>query len=412
MSIAPTTSPHNLAADWQSQIPLLDQLRILLLICIGDTIVHVNPAALRILGLKSPADVVGQSFFSLLHRDYAELSELGLAVFAEEQTVVSVKMMRPDGKAVDADLWVSPMTTPGAFLVEARDITEHLKAARALRLREQRLEGILNTVADGIITLDEHGTIQTFNPAAEGIFGFSRTEMVGQSIRTLLPDTSQDAPADGADWVRSLAATSEVAGKTKSGEVVPLEMSIRELQQGDEKSFTSIVRDITARKAEEQRVFRMAHHDALTGLPNRHLFDDRVLEAFKRARRHKEKLALLFVDLDRFKPINDTFGHAVGDEVLKLVAGRLRTSLRATDTVARVGGDEFMVLLEELSDAQEAEDVRRKLQEDLCQPLWLRSNNVTIGASIGVAVYPDDGAEIADLMVFADRDMYGRKHGR
>ena len=94
------------------------------------------------------------------------------------------------------------------------------------------------------------------------------------------------------------------------------------------------------------------------------------------------------------------------------MAGRLRTSLRATDTVARVGGDEFMVLLEELSDAQEAEDIRRKLQEDLCQPLWLRSNNVTIGASIGIAVYPDNGAEIADLMVFADHDMYGRKHGR
>ena len=281
MSIVPTNAPPETATDWQRQIPLLDQLRILLLICIGDSIVHVNPAAVRILGLNAPAEVVGRSFFSLLHRDYADLCELGLAVFAEEQTVVSVKMMRPDGKAVDADLWVSSMATPGAFLVEARDITEHLKAARALRLREQRLEGILNTVADGIITLDEQGTIQTFNPAAEGIFGFSRTEMVGRSIRTLLLDTTAGKPVEDHDWVRSLAATSEVAGKKKSGDVVPLEMSIRELQQGEERSFTSIVRDISVRKAEEQRVFRMAHHDALTELPNRHLFDDRVLEAFK-----------------------------------------------------------------------------------------------------------------------------------
>ena len=410
-SSAPTKPRDGLAVEWQSQVPLLDSLRILLLICVGDTIAHVNPAAAHILGLDAEA-VVGRSFFSLLHRDYADLAELGLAVFAEEQTVVSVKFLRPDNKTVDVDLWVSPMSRPGVFLVEARDITEHLRAAHALRLREQRLEGIIATVADGIITVDDRGVIQTFNPAAEGIFGFRRTEMIGQSIRQLLPESAIANLPDEPGWVRALAATPEVVGLRKTGETVVLELSIRELQQGDERSFTGIVRDISARKAEELRVFRLAHHDALTELPNRALFDDRVVEAFKRAMRHQEKLALLFVDLDRFKPINDTYGHAVGDEVLKQVATRLRASLRATDTVARVGGDEFMVLVEELSDGRKVEDIRSKLQHDLSQPLWVARHELSVGASIGAAVYPDDGTEIADLMVFADRDMYDRKKGR
>jgi len=220
------------------------------------------------------------------------------------------------------------------------------------------------------------------------------------------------APSDEPGWVRTLAASSEIVGRRKDGEVVPLELSMREMQQGDELSFTSIVRDISERKAAEQRVFRMAHHDALTELPNRNLFGDRVVEAFKRAKRHTEKLALLFVDLDKFKPINDTYGHAVGDEVLKAAANRLRFGVRATDTVARVGGDEFMVLLEELADAEEAEEIRQKLQTELCQPMRLSHHKVAIGASIGIAVYPDNGSEIAELMDYADQDMYARKHAR
>ncbi|HIJ39254.1 MAG TPA: diguanylate cyclase, partial [Rhodospirillaceae bacterium] len=280
------------------------------------------------------------------------------------------------------------------------------------RLREQRLEGIINTVADGIITVDDHGVIQTFNPAAEGIFGFRKEEVIGKNVRTLVQDEVLTAPSDEPGWVRTLAASSEIVGRRKDGEVVPLELSMREMQQGDELSFTSIVRDISERKAAEQRVFRMAHHDALTELPNRNLFGDRVVEAFKRAKRHTEKLALLFVDLDKFKPINDTYGHAVGDEVLKAAANRLRFGVRATDTVARVGGDEFMVLLEELADAEEAEEIRQKLQTELCQPMRLSHHKVAIGASIGIAVYPDNGSEIAELMDYADQDMYARKHAR
>ncbi len=416
MTVGPHPSPVRpaLPSEWQARIGMLDRLRTLLALCIGNRIAHLNPAGALMLALPTPQAAIGRSFFSFVHHDYADLSELGLAVFAEEASKVSIKLVREDRSNMDVELWVSCIdaTGDGTFLIEAHDITDHLKAAHALRAREQRLEGVINTVADGIITVDDRGTIQTFNPAAESIFGFRKEEVIGRNIRLLIPETVLSAPETEPGWVRTLASTPEIIGKRKGGEVVPLEMSVRELQQGDELSFTSIVRDISARKAAEERVFRMAHHDALTELPNRHLFGDRVEEAFKRARRHTEKLALLFVDLDRFKPINDTYGHAVGDEVLKEVARRLRAGVRATDTVARVGGDEFLVLLEELDDQAEAEEVREKLRKLLALPIHLAVGDVQIGASIGVAIYPDNGSEIAELTAFADRDMYTRKHAR
>ncbi len=416
MTVGPDQSSvrHTLPSEWTARIGVLDRLRTLLAVCVGNRIAHLNPAGARMLALPTHQAAIGRSFFSFVHHDYADLAELGLAVFAEEASKVSIKLVREDRGNVDVELWVSCIDPAGegVFLIEAHDITDHLRAAHALRAREQRLEGVINTVADGIITVDDRGTIQTFNPAAESIFGFRKEEVIGRNLRSLIPETVLSAPETEPGWVRTLASTPEIIGKRKDGEVVPLEMSVRVLQQGDELSFTSIVRDISARKAAEERVFRMAHHDALTELPNRHLFGDRVEEAFKRARRHTEKLALLFVDLDRFKPINDTCGHAVGDEVLREVARRLRAGVRATDTVARVGGDEFMVLLEELADTAEAEEVRQKLYRLLTLPMRVAVGEVQVGASIGVAVYPDNGAEIDELTAFADRDMYAHKHAQ
>jgi diguanylate cyclase (GGDEF)-like protein len=156
----------------------------------------------------------------------------------------------------------------------------------------------------------------------------------------------------------------------------------------------------------------MAHHDALTGLPNRHLFSDRVDQAFKRAKRKNCKLGLLFVDLDKFKPINDTYGHAFGDEVLKEFARRLQSSLRATDTVARVGGDEFMILLEDLGDCNEAEEIRRKIEVALAAPMPIPDGQLTVEASIGIGVYPDHADTIIALMHFADQAMYQTKNRR
>jgi diguanylate cyclase (GGDEF)-like protein/PAS domain S-box-containing protein len=389
----------------------LDALHTLLVLCIGDEVVWMNRAGAASMGFSSQSEAVGRSFFEMAHRDYADLSELGLEVLMEEAGPLSIKLVHTDGHDVDVNMWVS-VVEEGMFLVECHDISEHLRAARLLRQREQRLEGIINTVADGIITVDERGLIQTFNPAAETIFGFNKAEVIGKTVRILIPDVLNADAREASDWIKRLAEAKNLIGKKKGGEEFPVELSVREMQQGESLSFTGIVRDVTAQRAEEQRIFYMAHHDALTGLPNRHLFDDRVEEAFKRCHRHNEKMSLLFVDLDKFKPINDTYGHAAGDVVLKELARRMGQTIRATDTVARVGGDEFMVLLEELETAEEATDVASKIEAAVLAPIFYEGHRLTVGASIGIGVYPDDAKDISELMDFADQAMYHSKHKR
>jgi len=404
-----TTPELDIPPSWLDLARSLDHLHTLLAICAGNEVVWINRAGAAILGLGDQAELVGRSFFDLLHKDYADLSELGLEVFLEEDGPVSIKLIHKDQHDIDAQMWVSGID--GSFcLVECHDISEHLRSARALRLREQRLEGIINTVADGIITVDDKGIIQTFNPAAESIFGFSKAEVQGKTLRALIPAVLADGIGSSNDWVRQLAEAKNLMGKKKGGEEFSVELNVREMQHGDSRSFTGIVRDVTAQRAEEQRIFYMAHHDALTGLPNRHLFDDRVEEAYKRCLRHNEKLALLFVDLDKFKPINDTYGHAAGDLVLRVLAHRLGNTVRATDTVSRVGGDEFMVLLEELESAAEAEEVAEKIQASLLEPIGFEGHELRVGASIGVGVYPDNAPSIKALMEFADQAMYQAKH--
>lgn len=405
-----TTDTTSLPA-WTALARSLDALNTLLVICAGDRMVWMNRAGAAAMGLESPSQAVGQSFFSLAHKDYADLGALGLDVLMEENGPLSIKLVHADGRDVDVHMWISAIDQD-TFLVECHDISEHLRAARLLRQREQRLEGIINTVADGIITVDDRGLIQTFNPAAEAIFGFNKAEVIGKTVRILIPDVLEAHTRGDADWVGRLAETKNLIGKKKGGEEFPVELSVREMQQGDHRSFTGIVRDVTAQRAEEQRIFYMAHHDALTGLPNRHLFDDRVEEAFKRCHRHGEKLALLFVDLDKFKPINDTYGHGAGDVVLKELARRMGQTIRATDTVARVGGDEFMVLLEELETAEEASDVAAKIRAAVMTPIAYEGIELTVGASIGIGLYPDDAKDIGELMYFADQAMYHAKNKR
>ncbi|OIR07949.1 putative diguanylate cyclase YegE [mine drainage metagenome] len=403
--------PSGLIAQppWQALTKTLDRLHPVVMICAASEILWINRAGAACLGHADPAGLCGRSFFEFLHKDYAELADFGLAVFAEEEGAISIKLVHADQHDIDAQMWVSPLED-GLYMVECHDMSEHLRAARALRQREQRLEGIINTVADGIITLDERGVIQTFNPAAEHIFGFSKEEVLGKTLRALMPDSLVDDGRPAKDWVQLLSQMAHLTGKKKGGEEFPMEMSVRELQQGEYLSFTGIVRDISARRAEEERIFYMAHHDALTGLPNRHLLDDRIEEAFKRSRRHHYKMALLFVDLDKFKPINDRFGHAVGDDVLKEVARRMGQVVRATDTVARVGGDEFMVLLEELTTVAEAEDVAGKIKAAVSAPMALFGHEMAVGASIGIGVYPDHAKDMCELMNFADQAMYRTKN--
>jgi len=178
----------------------------------------------------------------------------------------------------------------------------------------------------------------------------------------------------------------------------------------DDQLRLAVARDITFYKQANARLRYLAEYDALTGLPNRLLFEDRLQGALARDARNKQHLALLFIDLDDFKPVNDNFGHAVGDLLLQQVAGRIQGCVRESDTVSRIGGDEFVVLLDVIQTLQNAEQVAENIRAAIREPLVVAGHTVQVAASVGVAIYPQHGTEQIQLMRHADIAMYVAKH--
>jgi diguanylate cyclase (GGDEF)-like protein/PAS domain S-box-containing protein len=206
----------------------------------------------------------------------------------------------------------------------------------------------------------------------------------------------------------------EIWNRRKNGEIYPEWLSITAVRSrtGKVESYLAMFSDITLRKREERELYDLATHDALTGLPNRSFFSEQFRQAMARARRAGRLVGLLYLDLDRFKPVNDRLGHERGDKLLRTVAKRLRALVREEDTVARLGGDEFAVMLEHLSRPRDAAPTARKILRALTRPFLLDGHKVSVTASVGIAVYPLDGDSVETLIERADRAMYRAKKGR
>lgn len=384
------------------------------LVCLieDNRLVFVNRAGLAMLGLRSFAEADGRPFDDFIVDDYRFLLEAGWELLAEED-FVPLKLTRADGSPFEAEMRVRQVPERAdSFLIEARDISKFVKSAEALREREARLQGILTSVAEGIIAINDDGRILSANPAAEKMFGFPSGKLVGLDLGALMPTGLREHHQRFFDaYMSGLFPTMmnrmvEGQGLRQDGSVFPMEISVSELRQGRSRMFTAILRDISERKENEDRIRRLAHHDSLTGLPNRNLLTDRMNHALARVKRHGGRMAVLYVDLDRFKPINDTLGHEAGDAVLREVADRLTACVRGSDTVARVGGDEFVVVVEEIGRSSEAALVARKIIDVLSRPIDYQGHKCTIGASVGGALFPDDGETMDDVCKAADVAMY------
>lgn len=382
-------------------------------------LVYINPAGCSMLGAESCAAVLGRELADFIHADYADLIALGIDAFAEEEAGVPLKLRPMNATPIDVLMNVRELSETGkdgVFMVECIDISNYIHASVDARKREQRLAGVLSTVNDTILTMDSKGNIQTINPAGERMFGYVKAQVLGQNISLLIPGRfAEKHDAHLEEFIRTgqsdmINTTLEAEGQHANGAVFPIELSLGHMMESTHHLFTGVIRDITQRKRALEEIRYLAHHDALTSLPNRTLYAERVDRAVARAKRSDKPFALMFVDLDKFKPINDALGHEAGDVVLKVVAERLLTHVRQTDTVARLGGDEFVAILESLDHPASAAVVAEKILASLREPITVPGGaTANIGASIGISVYPYDGETLDALTSAADEAMYDVK---
>ena len=286
-----------------------------------------------------------------------------------------------------------------------------------LAASETRVRAVMDNVVDAIITIDEQGIIESANRATFSVFGYEPRELIGKNVGVLMPEPFRSEHnhylgryfATGQS--RILGVGREVTGLRKDGQEFPLDLAISEMHLHGKRYFIGIARDITERKEQMAAIEYQALHDALTDLPNRTLLSDRLRQAVLSARREQRELALIIMDLDHFKEINDTLGHPNGDLILQEVAARVRGVLRDSDTVARLGGDEFAVLLP-AADVEDAVHIANKLLGVLDRPFELEGQSFHTGASLGIALYPLHGEDGASLMKRADVAMYEAKRSK
>ena len=289
----------------------------------------------------------------------------------------------------------------------------HIQNSKQVERRRENLEVIVNNANDAIIGRTFNGTILSWNAAAERMFGYTATEALGRPATFILPPGEQSHLVRNTEKVLNgeVVPPYESRRVTRDGRVIDVLVRMVPVRDPSGKigSISTMLHDISELKKALEELNHLAQHDTLTGLPNRNLFRERLEGAMARARRHNRMLALLFLDLDRFKEINDTLGHAAGDAVLQAVAKLLKNSLRETDTVARLGGDEFTLILEDLAHLDQAKAAAEKILQMFSAPLVIEEREFYVTPSIGITLYPGSGEDIDTLLQTADVAMYHAK---
>ena len=276
--------------------------------------------------------------------------------------------------------------------------------------RTARLQAILDNAADAIVTVDADGHVLSANRATAALFGYPPAHLPGLAFTALVPGHGGE---EGPDLLERLAGNTaencQLDGLNAQGEPLPLDVSVSIVDLAGERLFVCILRDLTEQQRAQARIHRLAHHDPLTGLENRHALGMRLEQQLAQARRARQPLAVLFIDLDHFKKINDSLGHQAGDELLTGAATRMKDLLRDVDTLARLGGDEFIIVLGGPLSPDSVTSVAVRLVESLQQPYRLAGTTAHSGASVGVALFPDDGLDADTLLRHADMAMYAAK---
>ena len=288
------------------------------------------------------------------------------------------------------------------------DITHIKTEENQLREIEDRYKMLFQYANEAIFIQTESAGIIDANEKACEMFGYAIDELTGMDMFQLHPET-EDSVAIYSNPYSYHNTPIEIMGLCKDGSELSLESSITPIVSGRQTLFMTIIRDITKRKKAEEKIRRLAMYDQLTGIPNRNLFFDRLNQSIHWAERYKQVVAVLYIDLDQFKPINDTLGHQAGDFVLKEVTRRFKLCIRKSDTLARLGGDEFVIILKNVQKKKFAQMVAKKIIQSVNRAIKVSNRYCIVGASIGISVYPIDANSAEDLLQQADTAMYKAK---
>lgn len=377
----------------------------------SGTLIDVNEAYARLSGY-SRKELIGMRIPELEAAENPEETAAHMeTIIRTGYDIFETRHRRKDGTLWDVE--ISTSFSNGVFSAFARDITERKELLQQLKL----IGEVFENTGEGIMITDPDGTIVDVNAAYCKIMGYRREQVIGENPK-LLSSGRHDKKFYENMW-RSIKEEGhwigEVWDRRSSGELFPKWLNINTVydETGTITHYVGTFSDISALKDVEEQLQRLAYYDALTGLPNRILFQDRMQQEITVCNRHALKFAVMFLDLDRFKNVNDTLGHSAGDELLIEVAHRITASLRENDTVARLGGDEFTIIMRETDKVDAVAQIANKVIDALSRPFNLMGHEVHLGASIGIALFPADGASVDELTKHADSAMYeAKKAGR
>lgn len=384
---------------------------------LAGIVVSWNAGAERMYGYSAD-EMLGQPIARLAPPELADETTTILARLKRGERVEHLETVRvrKDGRRIDVSLTLSPIHDLDGSMIGAsaiaRDISGRKRAEQALRDSEARIRRLVDANIIGIFIGDLSGRISEANDAFLKISGYSRDDVLAGKFRwtDMTPPKYHAADEHALEELKNTGRSTpfEKEFVRKDGTFIPVLFASALFEQSQDEGV-SFVLDLTELKHAEERIVHMADHDALTGLPNRALLQDRMQQAIAFAHRNRRRVAVLFIDLDYFKNINDSLGHHIGDQVLKMAATRLQQCLREGDSVARLGGDEFVLILPLLDDSGDAARVARKTIDTLTQSFSVESNELHLGCSIGISIYPDDGLDVDSLMRTADTAMYHAK---
>jgi diguanylate cyclase (GGDEF)-like protein/PAS domain S-box-containing protein len=384
--------------------------------------VDCNPQALRMFHCERQA-FIGCSpytFFPQLQPDGSRSKERMTkkirATFTGMPQFFEWRHLRPDGTLFDGEINLNSIELNGERCIQAiiRDITARKRWELALRESEERYRSLFDESRDAIYITRKDGSFIDVNQSFLDLFAFTREAALQMNAKNIYSSAADRQTFKKLINKKGYVKDHEIRLRGRRRHMHCLiTVTTRKNEQGEIVEYQGIIRDISAARKTEETIRRLAYHDALTDLPNRLLFNDRLKVAVSKAARDNTRVGIMMLDLDKFKQVNDVLGHKVGDMLLKAVAKRLNRVLRKSDTVARMGGDEFLVIVPDIMDEQQAGVVAVKILEAFKMPFRIDRHSLRVTTSVGVVTYPRDGRDIEALVKHADIAMYYAKaHGR